>query len=171
MIKIEEAKLGGVLIIHLDASKDHRGVYVETYNESVYRNAGIDVTFIQDDYSLSSRNVLRGIHGDAETWKLITCPFGELYLVVVNCIEYSTDFGQWESFVLSGQNHVQILIPPNYGNGHLILSDAAIFAYKQSTYYDPTKQFSYKWNDSRFNISWPISNPILSRRDELGRYV
>ncbi len=171
MIKVNNTELEGVLLIQLDSFEDHRGEYVETYNEHNYRAAGIDVSFNQDDYSISTKNVLRGIHGDSETWKLITCPFGRLYLVVVNCIEGSRDFGKWDSFTLSDRNHRQVLIPPNFGNGHLILSDVAIFSYKQSTYYDPGKQFSYKWNDPRFNIWWPIGSPLLSRRDEEGKYV
>jgi len=171
MIKVNKTKLEDVLLIQLESFEDHRGEYVETYNEREYRVAGIDVAFNQDDYSISTKNVLRGLHGDAETWKLITCPFGKLYLVVVNCIASSADFGKWENFVLSDRNHRQVLIPPNFGNGHLILSKVAIFAYKQSSYYNPGKQFSYKWNDPRFNIWWPVANPILSRRDEMGMYV
>jgi dTDP-4-dehydrorhamnose 3,5-epimerase len=171
MLKVEKIKLDGVLSIQLDAFEDHRGEYVETYNERDYHEAGIDVKFVQDDYSVSTKHVLRGLHGDAKTWKLITCPYGKLYLVVVNCIESSPDFGKWDAFVLSDKNHRQVLIPPNFGNGHLVLSDAAIFAYKQSAYYDAGTQFSYKWNDPRFNIWWPVNNPILSRRDEQGRYI
>jgi dTDP-4-dehydrorhamnose 3,5-epimerase len=171
MIKVEKTKLDRVLSIWLEGFEDHRGEYVETYNEQDYFEAGIKMRFIQDDYSCSTKHVLRGLHGDKETWKLITCPHGKLYLAVVNCIEGSPEFGKWDAFVLSDRNHRQILIPPNFGNGHLILSDSAIFHYKQSTYYNPKAQFSYKWNDPRFNIWWPIRDPILSRRDELGQYV
>ena len=119
----------------------------------------------------SSKNVLRGIHGDSDTWKLIYCPFGKFYLVVVNCQKNSSDFGKYQSFVLSDRNRKQVLIPPNFGNGHLILSDTALFGYKQSTYYNPESQFSYRWDNPRFKIWWPTQNPILSQRDELGRYV
>jgi dTDP-4-dehydrorhamnose 3,5-epimerase len=171
MIKVEKTKLEGVLLIQLDSFEDHRGEYVETYNKRGYQEEGINVNFVQDDYSISTKHVLRGLHGDKETWKLITCPYGKLYLVVVNCIESSPDFWKWESFTLSDRNHRQVLIPPCFGNGHLILSDTAMFSYKQSTYYNPKMQFSYMWNDPRFNIWWPIQNPILSRRDELGKYV
>ena len=73
--------------------------------------------------------------------------------------------------MLSDVNRLQILVPPKYGNAHLILSDKAIFHYKQSTHYNPAKQFTYKWNDPKFNIWWPIKNPILSQRDEEGHYV
>jgi dTDP-4-dehydrorhamnose 3,5-epimerase len=171
MVKIEKTILKDVLLILLEGFEDHRGEYIEIYNEEIYKSAGINIHFVQDDYSKSKKNVLRGLHGDNETWKLITCPYGEFYLVVVNCDADSANFGKWESFVLSDKNHKQVLIPPKHANGHLILSDTAIFHYKQSTYYNPAKQFSYKWNDSRFNISWPCENPILSKRDEAGEYV
>jgi dTDP-4-dehydrorhamnose 3,5-epimerase len=73
--------------------------------------------------------------------------------------------------VLSDRNRHQVLVPPKYGNGHLVLSERAIFQYKQSTYYDPTRQFTYMWNDPKFNIWWPVKEPILSRRDEVGHFV
>jgi len=171
MIKVKKTKLERVLQIQPDWFEDHRGEYVETYNEREYFAQGINIKFVQDDYSISSKGVLRGIHGDEETWKLISCPFGKFYFVVVNCDQSSPDFGKWESFVLSDKNKIQILVPPKFGNGHLILSEIAIFNYKQSTYYNPNQQFSYKWNEPKFNIWWPTKNPILSRRDEVGKYI
>ncbi|MBA7580850.1 dTDP-4-dehydrorhamnose 3,5-epimerase [subsurface metagenome] len=171
MIEFSKTKLVNVLLIKLDVFEDYRGEYVETYNEELYRKKGINIKFIQDDISLSTKNVLRGIHGDSETWKLISCLYGKFYLIVVNCDVESENFGKWESFVLSDVNRLQVLVPPKYGNAHLILSDKAIFHYKQSTYYNPEKQFTYKWNEPKFNIWWPIKNPILSQRDEEGNYV
>jgi len=170
-MEIFESKLEKVLLIKLDIFEDHRGEYVETYNEELYRKNGINIKFVQDDISVSTKNVLRGIHGDSETWKLISCLYGKFYLIVVNCDVNSENFGKWESFVLSDVNRLQVLIPPKYGNAHLILSNKAIFHYKQSTYYNPEKQFTYKWNEPKFNIWWPIKNPILSQRDEEGNYV
>lgn len=170
-MEIFETKIENVLLIKLDIFEDHRGEYVETYNEELYRKKGINIKFIQDDISVSTKNVLRGIHGDSETWKLISCFYGKFYLVVLNCDNSSKSFGKWESFVLSDVNRLQVLVPPKYGNAHLILSDKAIFHYKQSNYYNPAKQFTYKWNDPKFNIWWPIKNPILSQRDEEGHYV
>jgi dTDP-4-dehydrorhamnose 3,5-epimerase len=170
-MRIIPTKLKGVSQIQLDAFEDHRGHYVELYNEETYRKNGIDVRFVQDDISISTRHVLRGIHGDAETWKLITCLHGEFYLVVVNCDTLSPDFGKWESFILSDRNGRQVLVPPKFGNGHLVLSDITSFHYKQSTYYNPAGQFTYKWNDPRLNIWWPIKDPILSRRDEAGGWI
>jgi len=157
-----------VLQIKLDVFEDFRGEYVETYNEALYRDHGIDAKFIQDDISVSSRHVLRGIHGDSTTWKLISCLYGRFYLLVVNADNDSEDFGKWQSFVLSDKNRMQVLVPPKHGNAHLVLSETAIFHYKQSTYYDRSTQFTYKWNDPRFNIWWPIDNPILSQRDREG---
>ena len=171
MIKVSKTKLKGVLQISPDVFKDRRGEFVETYNNKLYKKKGIDVKFVQDDICFSTKNVLRGIHGDNKTWKLLSCLYGKLYFVVVNCDENSKDFGRWQSFILSDVNRQQILVPPKYGNAYLVLSKKAIFSYKQSTYYDPKRQFSYKWNDSRFKIKWPIKNPILSERDKRGRYI
>ncbi len=167
----EETPLQGVLLIKLEAFEDHRGQYIETFNRKAYQDQGMDMDFVQDDISISSRFVLRGIHGDDVTWKLITCLYGRFYLVVVNCDKDSEHFGRWQSFVLSEYNRHQVLVPPKYGNGHLVLSDRAIFHYKQSTYYDPSRQFTYKWNNPRLNIWWPVRAPILSRRDDSGRFV
>ena len=170
-MQVTKTKLDGVLLIRLEAFEDHRGYYVETYNEKLYGEHGIDVKFVQDDISVSSRHVLRGIHGDAETWKLVSCLHGKFYLVVVNCDRESKNFKQWQSFVLSDANHLQVLIPPHHGNGHVVLSEQAIFHYKQNTYYNPRGQFTYTWNDPLLKLWWPIKNPILSQRDELGRFV
>ncbi len=166
-MKVSKTKLDGVLLITPPTIfEDFRGTYVETYNEKLYSEAGIKVKFIQDDISVSTKNVLRGIHGDEETWKLISCLYGEFYLVVVNWDDTSPQFGKWESFILSDQNRLQVLVPPKFGNGHLVLSEQAIFHYKQSTYYDRATQFTLSWNDPKLNIEWPINNPVLSERDK-----
>lgn len=171
MISISETNLTGVLKIVPDVFKDFRGHFVETYSEELYKKNGIHISFVQDDIALSKKDVLRGIHGDNETFKLVSCLYGKLYYVVVNCDEQSPDFGAWQSFVLSDENMMQVLVPPKYGNAYLVQSAEAIFSYKQSTYYDAKRQFSYLWNDPRFGISWPIANPILSERDKRGHYV
>jgi len=166
-MEVEKTKLSGVLLTKPPTIfEDFRGTYVEIYNEKLYTEAGIKVKFVQDDVSGSSKHVLRGIHGDGETWKLISCLYGRFYLVVVNWDETSPQFGQWESFVLSDQNRLQLLVPPKFGNGHLVLSDMAIFHYKQSCYYNRAGQFTIPWNDPKLNIWWPVRNPILSRRDD-----
>ena len=166
-MEVKKTKLDGVLLIKPPTVfEDFRGTYVELYNEELYNKAGITVKFVQDDISVSSRHVLRGIHGDSETWKLISCLFGKFYLMVVNWDDTSSQFGKWESFVLSDQNRLQVLVPPKFGNGHLVLSELATFYYKQSTYYNRAGQFTLLWNDPKLNLWWPVTIPILSRRDE-----
>ncbi len=165
-MEVKQTKLAGVLTIRPPTIfEDFRGTYVELYNEQLYTNAGIKVKFVQDDISISSKHVLRGIHGDSETWKLISCLYGKFYLVVVNWDKNSPQYRQWESFTLSEKNCIQVLVPPNFGIGHLVLSEQAIFCYKQSTYYNRANQFTLVWNDPKLDIWWPIKNPILSQRD------
>lgn len=165
MIKVQETKLAGVYLIAPFVHEDLRGNFYETYNEKEYFQAGVKAKFIQDDISCSKKGVLKGMHGDAGTYKLVQCVFGAVYAVVLNCDEGSPDFGRWESFELSSQNKYQLYIPPMYGNGYLVLSDCAVYSYKQSTYYGEYKQFTYKWDDSRFKIEWPAGVQILSERD------
>ena len=170
-MQVEQTKLDGVLLVKLDVFEDYRGQYVETYNDALYRKEGIEVNFVQDDISVSSRHVLRGVHGDAETWKLISCLHGSFYLMVVNNDSDSNQFREWQGFTVSDINRHQVLVPPHFGNGHLVLTESAIFHYKQSTYYDPRGQFTIRWDDPEYGMWWPIKNPILSRRDEAGRFV
>jgi dTDP-4-dehydrorhamnose 3,5-epimerase len=165
-LEVLPTKLPGVLLITPPTVfEDFRGHYVELFNAAAYRQAGVAVDFVQDDLSMSTRHVLRGIHGDTVTHKLVTCLLGRIYLVIVCCDADSPHFGQWESFTISQTNRRQVLAPPRHGVAHLVMSDEAIFYYKQSTYYDPAGQFTYRWDDPRFGIRWPVANPILSARD------
>jgi len=168
---VEKTKMEDVLLIKLDAFEDHRGSYLELYNKEMYGKNGINIEFVEDDISIATRAVIKGIHGDLSTWKLISCLHGKFYLVVINYNEESKDCGKWESFVLSESNNCQVLVPPKHGNGHQCVSDKSIFHYKQSSYYNPKEQFTIKWDDPRFDIWWPIKKPILSQRDEFGDFV
>ena len=170
MISVRDSKLPGVLRIFVDIFEDHRGQYIETYNRKDYEAAGIKVEFVQDDISVSSRNVLRGLHGDHETWKLISCLEGKIYLVVLNVETGSAFYGKWESFILTRDNGLQVLVPPSHGVGHLVLSNMAVFHYKQSTYYDSQKQFTFRFDDPIFHIWWPLRKPLLSKRDIGSKY-
>lgn len=170
-MKVEKTALDKVLLVKLEAFEDHRGEYLELFNRKNYASHGIDADFVEDDISVSYKGVLKGIHGDDRTWKLISCLHGKFYLVVVNNDRQSKQFGRWESFVLSEHNRHQVLVPPNFGNGHLCLSGKSIFHYKQSEYYAPSRQFTIRWNDPDFNIWWPVKDPVLSRRDETGQFV
>jgi dTDP-4-dehydrorhamnose 3,5-epimerase len=166
-MKIEETELNGVLLITPPTIfEDFRGEYIEIYNKDIYQRHGINIDFIQDDISVSRKNVLRGLHGDQETWKLISCLHGSFYLVVVNNDPKSNQFKKSISFTLSDKNRKQVLIPPKHGNGHLVLTDEAIFHYKQNTEYNRAGQFTIRWNDPEYGIWWPIKSPILSQRDQ-----
>ena len=170
-MQIEKTRLSGVMLIKMDKPfTDYRGYYKEIYNKKVY-NSFNEVEFVQDDVSVSDKDVLRGIHGDEGTWKLISCLKGKFYLVVVNCDREHAQFGHTETFVLSEDNNHQILIPPKFGNGHYALKDDTIFHYKQSTYYGDYKQFTVKWNDPKLHIPWPRIDPILSVRDNTGPFM
>ena len=171
MFKVLKTKLKDVLLIKPEIFEDHRGEYVEIYNKARYSRHGINIKFVQEDISISSKGVIRGIHADKKTWKLVTCLLGRFYLVIVNCDEASTKFGEWQSFTLTDRNRFQVLVPPKHGVAHLAMTDKIIFCYKQSTYYNPKEQSTYKWDDPRFDIWWPVKNPILSKRDALGHYV
>ena len=134
--------------------------------DCIMKENDIRINFIQDDISISYKNVLRGIHGDNTTYKLVSCLYGQFQLIVVNNNPVSRQFRKWQSFDMSIKNRFQILIPPKFGNGHLVLSNSAIFHYKQNTLYDPSSQFTIKWNDPLYKFKWKINDPILSVRDK-----
>ena len=144
--------------------EDYRGRNVETFNARLFRETLPDIAFVQDSITFSRKNVLRGIHGDNRTWKLLSCPFGEVFAVVVNNIAGHAQYRMWEGFTLSDRNHHQLLVPPMFGNGHLVLSDVALFAYKLSAETDTARQFSLGWNDPMLGIRWPLGVPLLSAR-------
>ena len=164
---IKDTDLRDVKLIITDRFEDYRGELGGVYDEEKYIATGLDVKFVYDMVSMSYKNVLRGMHGDAETTKLVQCLYGTVYSVVVNCDESSSEFGKWQSFILSDKNHHQLYIPPKYGNGYFVLSDVSIFTYKMTKAHS-NNQFTYAWNDPRFGIRWPSTNPILSARDDMG---
>ena len=150
--------------------KDHRGFYWTSWK----KNNQVKLDFIHDKFSLSKKNVLRGLHGDSKTWKLISCPYGKFFLVVVNCVKFSNNYLKWKSWILSHENGLQILVPPNYANGHFCISEKCLFHYKLSykgKYQDVNKQFSLRWNDPKLNIKWPVNKPILSKRDRKSKLL
>lgn len=165
-LQVEPSPLDGVLCITPPAIvEDWRGENVEMYNRELYLAAGIGTVFVQDNISVSSRHVLRGLHGDQHTWKLVSCLLGVIYLVVVNCDPTATQYRKWTAFTLSSRSRRQVLIPPKFANGHVVLSDEAVFHYKLSAYYDRNSQFTIMWNDPDLAIWWPVATPLVSRRD------
>ena len=120
-------------------------------------------------FAKSTRDVLRGLHGDFETWKYITCPYGEVYFVIVDIRKDSDTYLKWESHILNDKNHIGVLVPPGFVNGHLCITKECLFHYMMSyteKYVDVEYQNVVKWNDERIGISWPINNPILAQRDK-----
>lgn len=165
-MKINKTNLDGVLKIKLQPFRDHRGEYIEIFNKILFKKTNKRISFIQDDISVSKKNVLRGVHGDFKTWKLVTCLMGEFLLLVVNNKRKDKQFKKWQIFKLSDQNNLQILIPPGFGNAHYVKSKKAIFHYKQSTLYNRETQFTINWRDKNFKFKWPEKiKPILSKRD------
>ena len=152
--------------------EDHRGQYIETYNHRTFEGItklaflGVSIPeFVCDDISVSRKGVFRGIHGDFETWKLVSCLRGAFYLVIVNNAVLVPSNMLHTGLLLSERNHLQVLIPPGYGNGHLSLEEGTIFHYKQSTYYDRDSQFTIPWRSLLPGLWLPFEPEILSVRD------
>lgn len=159
------SKIQDVQLFKPDAFEDFRGDIYTTWDANEYPQ----LNWRLDKFSHSKKDVLRGLHGDFNTWKLINCLYGEFYLVVADNRPESSTYKQWEWHVLSAANRKQVLVPPGCGNAHFVLSDNAVFHYKlafDGTYNDVEKQFVIKWNDTGWNFEWPHNNPILFSRDK-----
>lgn len=171
MLNIEHTDIEGLLLIKPNIYKDERGSYTEIYDTETYRDIlPIGTNFVQDDYSYSKINVLRGIHGDFITSKLISVLNGMIQAVIVDNRKESNTYMKWQSFILSRENANQLFIPAGCGNSMLALTDDVVYHYKQTSHYTPKSQFTIKWDDPRLNIKWLILNPILSNRDRKGDY-
>ena len=147
-------------------------IFFETFQKERYQKLlGINYEFVQDNYSRSFKNVLRGLHFQENNvqGKLLRVVQGEVFDVAVDIRKNSPTFGQWVGMILSAENNKQLWIPPGFAHGFLVLSDIADFEYKCTNYYDPHSERCLLWNDPTINISWPISNPILSDKDKLGK--
>jgi dTDP-4-dehydrorhamnose 3,5-epimerase len=157
-------------IINNSSFKDKRGSYWTTWKKGVFKK----IKFNHDKFSISKKNTIRGLHCDFKSWKLITSVFGKVLLVVVDMRKDSNNYLKSKKIILSHKKPKLVLIPPYYANAHLCLSQICVFHYKWSykgKYIDAKKQKSYKWNDPKFNIKWPIKKPILSRRDKNSKYI
>lgn len=169
---IENSKIiGGVKILTPRIYKDHRGENIETYNQKEYNcltdEKGAPLKFVIDTISISRKDVLRGMHGDMVTWKLIQCLYGTIYFVIADVRRERPSYRKWEKLILNDKKRQQVLVPPGCLNGHLCLSESCIFSYKKTEYYKGVEsEIAMKWNSLELNISWPIKNPILSRRDD-----
>ena len=166
--KIKDSKIiDDLKILEPSVFSENRGKIWTSYNSEFLPNLlPKDLSFKHDKFSQSKKNVLRGIHGDGKTWKLVSCLYGKFYLIVVNNDKKSKQYKKWVSFTLDDKNKNMVLIPPKFGNGHVVLSSQAIFHYKQNTTYDRKSQFTLKWSDKNFKFKWPVAKPIVSKRDK-----
>ncbi len=167
-MRIEKSKDLGLTLIYPEIHRDHRGTFVETFNDKFMMENGAEVKFVRDSISTSSKNVLRGIHYDDKTWKLVQCLHGNIYHVAVDLREESKTYLKWESFSLNPETGLQVLLPPRFGNGYLVLSDMCVFHYKMSEYYNPGGERICKWDDLRIGIKWPVKTPVMSEKDKRG---
>jgi dTDP-4-dehydrorhamnose 3,5-epimerase len=149
--------------------REHRGEIFTTYHSTSHPvNKFLpDTINTHNRFSKSYAGVLRGLHYDDKTWKLVQALVGDIYLVVLDVRKDSSTFGKWESYIISEKTRDQVLVPPGFANGHYALTDC-VFHYNlfyKGDYVDENKQGVIKWNDPQFNIEWPTSNPRLQGRD------
>ena len=170
-MKVTESGIKGVFIIEPDVYEDDRGFFMETFHNERYRKLlGINLDFVQDNISRSSKNVLRGMHFQKNypQGKIVKASRGEILDVVVDLRKDSPTYGTWESFRLSEKNKLQVWIPPGFAHGFLVISDSADFEYKCTEYYHPEDELCLMWNDPEVAIDWTINDPILSEKDKKG---
>ncbi len=152
-------------IFKLKPFNDFRGKYLESFNFKKYFKL-TKIKFVQDDFSYSKKNVLRGFHGDSSTWKLFICVYGKVQFAFINNNKKSKNFKKNFSIIVNAAENKQILVPPKFGTAHLVLSENAIIHYKQSTYYGDYKQFTLSYNSPSINFKWQSKKIILSKRDK-----
>ncbi|HEX2659208.1 MAG TPA: dTDP-4-dehydrorhamnose 3,5-epimerase [Polyangia bacterium] len=168
-MKATPLSLPEVLLIEPDVFGDPRGFFMETWSRERYAALGIDVPFVQDNLSRSSRGVLRGLHlqNPYPQAKLVWVPVGEVLDVVVDVRVGSPRFGQWASAVLSSENKRQLFVPSGFAHGFSVISDDVLFAYKCSERYHPETELGVAWNDPRLGIDWRVAKPSLSSKDSV----
>lgn len=171
-MQVLNLRIAGLKLIEPRLFKDERGFFFESYRMAEYAGVGIDVPFVQDNVSWSTKGTIRALHFQSHPGqcKLVTCVQGKIWDVVVDIRPESPTFMQWESIELDDQSHKQLFIPVGFAHGFCVLSDNARVHYKVSTPYNPKTECSIRWNDPDFNIAWPVINPILSPRDQLSPF-
>jgi dTDP-4-dehydrorhamnose 3,5-epimerase len=165
--------IADVLVLEPKVFGDARGFFLESYNQRDFAQAtGLQVNFVQDNHSRSSRGVLRGLHYQIQhpQGKLVRVTQGEVFDVVVDMRRSSTTFGRWVGETLSGTNHKQMWVPPGCAHGFVVLSDSADFLYKTTDYWYPEHERSVLWNDPDLAIAWPLQGlqPTLAAKDAQG---
>ncbi len=171
-MKVTPTSIPSVLIIEPKVFGDDRGFFFESFNQRAFNQATcLDVNFVQDNHSRSSKGVLRGLHYQIQQpqGKLVRVVRGSVFDVTVDLRKSSPTFGQWVGMELTEDNHCQLWIPPGFAHGFYVLSDSADFLYKTTDYYAPEFECSLVWNDPAIGIVWPIDTQlIISAKDAQG---
>ncbi|MFD0716742.1 dTDP-4-dehydrorhamnose 3,5-epimerase [Paenibacillus sp. GCM10027626] len=166
---IKDTQLPGVKLIEPAVRGDHRGFFMESYNESKFAENGLHLQFVQDNHSLSvEQGVLRGLHyqlNPKAQSKLVRVVAGAIYDVVVDIRQDSPTYGQWQGFELSAANKLQLLVPRGFAHGFCTLSPNCEVLYKVDALYSPEHDRGIAWNDPALGIVWPTDRPILSEKD------
>nr|WP_214648782.1 dTDP-4-dehydrorhamnose 3,5-epimerase [Pectobacterium carotovorum] len=171
-VQVKDTRIEGVKIVQPKVFGDARGFFLETFEKRRYQEMlNIDLDFVQDNHSRSSKGVLRGLHFQKSNpqGKLVRVVRGEVFDVAVDIRPGSPTYGAWEGVILSEENKTQFWIPPGLAHGFVVLSDVADFEYKCTDYYNPANEGCLVWNDPDVGIEWPITNPLLSEKDKLGK--
>ena len=167
---IQESKIiKDLWIIKPEMGKDSRGnIWTSFHKDYIEKLLPPTLFFKHDKFSTSVQNVLRGIHGDDKSYKLVTCVYGEILQVVVDCRKESPSYLKYEKFLINEDNQILLLLTPRMGNAHLVKSHKAVYHYKYAydgEYADINEQFTFAYNDDRIGIDWGIKDPIISERD------
>lgn len=165
-MKVVSTSLPGVVLLEPARYDDERGFFMETFREGRYHEAGLGLRFVQDNLSHSTKHVLRGLHFQKRQAKLVTVVRGEIFDVAVDVRPDSENFRRWVGGRLSADNHRQLYLPPGFAHGFCVLSDEADVWYKTTDVYRPEEESGILWNDPKLGITWPVAEPVLSRRDQ-----
>ena len=168
-MKVIETPLNDLYILEPKIHGDCRGFLFESYRDNLVSELlGVSTPFVQDNYSHSYQNVLRGMHFQKVNpqGKLVHCLAGEVFDAVVDLRRDSLTYGQSFSISLNAESHRQLLIPKGFAHGFCVISDHAVVHYKCTAYYEPDQQGGVLWNDEELGIDWPVKDPILSPKDQ-----
>ena len=170
-ITVTPCDIEGLYVIEPTVFKDERGYFVETYNQNDMKEAGLDMVFVQDNQSMSTRGVLRGLHFQKEfpQGKLVRVVRGKVFDVAVDLRSDSKTYGKWFGVELSAENMKQFYIPEGFAHGFLVLSDEAEFCYKCTDFYHPGDEGGLAWNDPEIGVEWPLEEGvdlIISEKDQ-----
>ena len=169
-MQIIETKIKDLLVIKPDVFTDERGYFFETYNKERFAQHGLDMVFVQDNESQSTRGVLRGLHFQKPPFtqgKLVRVVKGAVMDVAVDLRKGSPTYGQWVSVVLTEDNKFMYWIPEGFAHGFVCLEDQSVFTYKCTNVYNMASEGSIRWDDPDLNIDWGIDKPILSEKDKV----